>query len=173
MLASEVTRLPQNSNRRSSCAGHSYKRHPMPCWCGHLGHARTFIGPTARFAAVFLRSARKRGPGTLTAGNWPISALLEWRFSPVHRQFRAHSTRRDKAIIPAQTEAVAVAIEVPPIQYTGRHDACRSLYLALEGATSYWASTVANSSGHMSHHGARGTRWTVFAPDELARLASL
>src|SRR5215203_1813221 len=32
---------------------------------------------------------------------------------------------------------------------------------ALEGATSYWASVVANSPGHMSHHGARGTGWTA------------
>src|SRR3954447_25821765 len=32
---------------------------------------------------------------------------------------------------------------------------------------------MANSSGHMSHHGARGTVWTLVAPNELARLASL
>src|SRR3954465_4741564 len=32
---------------------------------------------------------------------------------------------------------------------------------------------MANSSGHMSHHGAQGTEWTLVAPDELARLASL
>src|SRR3954454_20049665 len=32
---------------------------------------------------------------------------------------------------------------------------------------------MANSSGHMSHHGAHGTEWTLVAPDELARLASL
>src|SRR3954466_4588363 len=42
-----------------------------------------------------------------------------------------------------------------------------------EGATSYWACIVANSSGHMSHHGAQGTEWTLVAPNELARLASL
>jgi hypothetical protein len=45
--------------------------------------------------------------------------------------------------------------------------------LALEGATSYRASAVASPSGHMSHHGAQGTRWTVVAPNGLARLASL
>src|SRR5215218_11093984 len=32
---------------------------------------------------------------------------------------------------------------------------------------------MANSSGHMSHHGAQGTVWTLVAPNELARLASL
>src|SRR5215218_7139269 len=32
---------------------------------------------------------------------------------------------------------------------------------------------MANSSGHMSHHGAQGTEWTLVAPNELARLASL
>src|SRR3954469_9359577 len=32
---------------------------------------------------------------------------------------------------------------------------------------------MANASGHMSHHGAQGTVWTLVAPDELARLASL
>src|SRR3954466_6003237 len=32
---------------------------------------------------------------------------------------------------------------------------------------------MANASGHMSHHGAHGTAWTLVAPNELARLASL
>ena len=32
---------------------------------------------------------------------------------------------------------------------------------------------MANPSGHMSHHGAQGTEWTLVAPNELARLASL
>jgi hypothetical protein len=32
---------------------------------------------------------------------------------------------------------------------------------------------MANSPGHMSHHGAHGTEWTLVAPNELARLASL
>src|SRR5215207_416258 len=32
---------------------------------------------------------------------------------------------------------------------------------------------MANASGHMSHHGAQGTEWTLVAPNELARLASL
>src|SRR4051812_31184405 len=32
---------------------------------------------------------------------------------------------------------------------------------------------MANSSGLMSHHGAQGTVWTLVAPNELARLASL
>src|SRR3954449_6413023 len=41
------------------------------------------------------------------------------------------------------------------------------------GATSYWASVVANSPGHMSNFGAQGTRGSVAAPGELARLASL
>src|SRR3954470_10667659 len=44
---------------------------------------------------------------------------------------------------------------------------------ALNGATSYWACVMANPSGHMSHHGAQGTVWTLVAPNELARLASL
>src|SRR5215213_2241535 len=41
------------------------------------------------------------------------------------------------------------------------------------GATSYWTSVVANSPGHMSNFGAQGTRGSVAAPGELARLASL
>src|SRR3954454_10921463 len=45
--------------------------------------------------------------------------------------------------------------------------------IPLQGATSYWACVMANSSGHMSHHGAQGTVWTLVAPNELARLASL
>src|SRR5689334_12794628 len=44
---------------------------------------------------------------------------------------------------------------------------------ALQGATSYWACVVANSPGHKSHLGAHGTEWTLVAPNELARLASL
>src|SRR4051812_50187505 len=58
----------------------------------------------------------------------------------------------------------------------GRHEPPRCWPIpvrALEGATSYWAGIVANASGHMSHHGAHGTEWTLVAPDELARLASL
>src|SRR3954453_22199287 len=58
----------------------------------------------------------------------------------------------------------------------GRHEPPRCWPIpvrALEGATSYWAGIVANSSGHMSHHGAQGTEWTLVAPNELARLASL
>src|SRR3954447_22055240 len=58
----------------------------------------------------------------------------------------------------------------------GRHEPPRCWPIpvrALKGATSYWAGIVANASGHMSHHGAHGTEWTLVAPDELARLASL
>src|SRR3954462_10376399 len=58
----------------------------------------------------------------------------------------------------------------------GRHEPPRCWPIpvrALEGATSYWAGIVANASGHMSHHGAHGTEWTLVAPNELARLASL
>src|SRR3954466_233341 len=58
----------------------------------------------------------------------------------------------------------------------GRHEPPRCWPIpvrAPEGATSYWAGIVANASGHMSHHGAHGTEWTLIAPDELARLASL
>jgi hypothetical protein len=32
---------------------------------------------------------------------------------------------------------------------------------------------MANSLGHMSHHGAPDTKWTVVAPNEPTRLASL
>src|SRR5215216_6416826 len=32
---------------------------------------------------------------------------------------------------------------------------------------------MANPLGHMSHDGAHGTEWTLVAPNELARLASL
>src|SRR3954464_5156365 len=56
---------------------------------------------------------------------------------------------------------------------TSRHDAGPVPVRALNGATSYWACVMANSSGHMSHHGAQGTVWTLVAPNELARLASL
>src|SRR3954453_13107116 len=58
----------------------------------------------------------------------------------------------------------------------GRHEPPRCWPIpvrALEGATSYWAGIVANSTGHMSHHGAHDTEWTLVAPDELASLASL
>src|SRR3954447_3100938 len=49
---------------------------------------------------------------------------------------------------------------------TSHHDACRNLYLlALEGATSYWASVVASLPGHRSTFGARGTSARMVAPD--------
>ena len=57
--------------------------------------------------------------------------------------------------------------------HTSHHDSLPIPVLALEGATSYWASAVANPSGHMSHLGARGTGWTVVAPAGSARLVSL
>src|SRR3954465_9102563 len=72
---------------------------------------------------------------------------------------------------PLQPESVLLMI-LPP----GRHEPPRCWPIpvrALEGATSYWAGIVANSSGHKSHHGAHGTEWTLVAPNELARLASL
>src|SRR5919199_2658263 len=58
----------------------------------------------------------------------------------------------------------------------GRHEPPRRLPIpvrALQGATSYWACIVANSSGHMSHDDAHGTGGRLVAPNELARLASL
>src|SRR6478672_10313182 len=47
--------------------------------------------------------------------------------------------------------------------HTSHHDGLPTPVLALKGATSYWASVVANPPGHMSHHGARGTggRWSL------------
>ena len=47
--------------------------------------------------------------------------------------------------------------------HTSHHDGLPVPVLALKGATSYWASAVANPSGHMSHLGARGTggRWSL------------
>src|SRR3712207_6322703 len=47
--------------------------------------------------------------------------------------------------------------------HTSPHDGLPVPVPALEGATSYWASAVANPPGHMSHHGARGTggRWSL------------
>src|SRR3954452_19345767 len=62
------------------------------------------------------------------------------------------------------------------IRPPGRHEPPRRWPIpvrALNGATSYWACVMANSSGHMSHHGAQGTGWVLVAPNELARLASL
>ena len=46
---------------------------------------------------------------------------------------------------------------------TSHRDGLPVPVLALKGATSYWASAVANSPGHMSHLGARGTggRWSL------------
>src|SRR4051812_45920958 len=44
---------------------------------------------------------------------------------------------------------------------------------ALKGATSYWACVVANSSGHMSHHGAHGTDMTTVTLGRSAHLVSL
>src|ERR671920_1284901 len=57
--------------------------------------------------------------------------------------------------------------------HTSHHDGLPIPVLALKGATSYWASVVANSPGHMSNFGAQGTRGSVAAPRELAGLASL
>ena len=48
-----------------------------------------------------------------------------------------------------------------------------SLYLALEGATSYWASVVANPPGHMSVFGASKRGASLVAPGEPARPVSL
>ncbi len=45
--------------------------------------------------------------------------------------------------------------------------------LALTGATSYWASVVANPPGHMSTLGAQGTSARMVAPCGLARADSL
>src|SRR5829696_5205510 len=84
--------------------------------------------------------------------------------------------------MPANQLTVPSLMILPLQDDTSRHDAGRSPYgrskarlpvRALEGATSYWACVMANSSGHMSHHGAQGTEWTLVAPNELARLASL
>src|SRR5205823_13323494 len=47
------------------------------------------------------------------------------------------------------------------------------LVLALEGATSYGASAVANPPGHMSRRGASSTGNGTVAPGGSARLASL
>src|SRR5689334_16071995 len=44
---------------------------------------------------------------------------------------------------------------------------------ALEGATSYWASAVANLPGHKSKAGARGTGARMVAPGRSARAVSL
>jgi len=45
-----------------------------------------------------------------------------------------------------------------PRQTTPLPPDCRG---ALSDGTSYWAFVVANPLGHMSHQGARGTRWTA------------
>jgi hypothetical protein len=45
--------------------------------------------------------------------------------------------------------------------------------LALEGATSYWASVVANPPGHTSVFGASKRRASLVAPGEPARPVSL
>ena len=45
--------------------------------------------------------------------------------------------------------------------------------LALDGATSYWASVVANPPGHMSDSGASSTGVYLVAPAGSARLVSL
>src|SRR3984893_16549104 len=47
------------------------------------------------------------------------------------------------------------------------------LVLALEGATSYGASAVANPPGHVSRRGASSTGTATVAPGGSARLASL
>src|SRR4051795_9669735 len=82
------------------------------------------------------------------------------------------SLRSENPRMSQPSRGLVLLMILPP----GRHEPPRCWPIpvrALEGATSYWAGIVANSSGHMSHHGAHGTEWTLVAPDELARLASL
>src|SRR3954470_20371609 len=62
----------------------------------------------------------------------------------------------------------------PPLQTThGPSRRLPLLVLALEGATSYGASAVANPPGHMSRRGASSTGNGTVAPGGSARLASL
>src|SRR5438874_8171829 len=62
----------------------------------------------------------------------------------------------------------------PPLQTThGPSRRLPLLVLALEGATSYGASAVANPPGHLSRRGASSTGNGTVAPGGSARLASL
>src|SRR5215210_3018813 len=56
---------------------------------------------------------------------------------------------------------------------TSHHDAGRSLYGRSKARLPTGPASWPNPSGHMSHQGAHGTEWTLVAPNELARLASL
>src|SRR3954454_12293277 len=81
--------------------------------------------------------------------------------------------RSDPQSTPANQRLVSSVMVLALPCYTSHHDGLPIPVLALKGATSYWAFVVANSPGHMSQHGAQGTRWSVVAPGEPARLVSL
>src|SRR5436305_13294399 len=61
----------------------------------------------------------------------------------------------------------------PPFTTHGPSRRLPLLVLALEGATSYGASAVANPPGHMSRRGVSSTGNGTVAPGGSARLASL
>src|SRR5215211_3531957 len=162
------------SRRRSSCLGLiAYTAKPRSRRasttgpCGTSMATATEPGSPATDTSQSHRAARPappcgnaRSPTTLPAA----SRRQTWCLS------EPQSTPANQLTVPS---AMILALR----DDTSRHDAGRSLYgrskARLPTGTSYWACVMANSSGHMSHHGAQGTEWTLVAPNELARLASL
>src|SRR5262249_45887698 len=74
---------------------------------------------------------------------------------------------------PANHELVFSSVIFSPFTTHGPSRRLPLLVLALEGATSYGASAVANPPGHMSRRGALSTGNGTVAPGGSARLASL
>src|SRR6202030_615202 len=75
---------------------------------------------------------------------------------------------------PANHEMISsISVILSPFTTHGPSRRLPLLVLALEGATSYGASAVANPPGHMSRRGASSTGNGTVAPGGSARLASL
>src|SRR3954451_2160729 len=100
--------------------------------------------------------AKARSPTTAPAA----SSRQTWCFS-------------DPQSTPANQRLVSLVMALALPCHTSHRDGLPIPVLALKGATSYWASVVANPPGHRSKLGAQGTRGCVAAPGEPARLASL
>ena len=92
--------------------------------------------------------------------------------SPTMRPFCIDKTRPDVAPSPSRCLQTT---QSSPLGHGNSPHECTSLPRCLpsstdaQGATSYWASVVANPLRHMSHHGAQGTRWTAGCPRRVAR----
>src|SRR5215203_1971256 len=148
----------KRSRRRSSCLG------LMACTAKPRSNSTSTTGPCGTSIA------------TATVPGWPATDTSQShkaaRPAPSCAKARspttvpAASSRQtwclsDPQSTPAnQRRASSVMVLALP-RHTSHRDGLPIPVPALEGATSYRASVVANSPGHMSHHGARGTGWTA------------